>query len=200
MPREDNFFEMFIALADNAHRAAEVLVEMFQKYEAPEKSAEQIKDLEHVGDSLTHALFTRLNKTFVTPFDREDIQLLSSRIDDVLDLIEAASGLMITYKISRIRPGVAELAQVLSASTHEVALVVRALGKHDGVLEKCIEINRLENEGDRLSRILIAELFDEEKDPIQIIKWKEIIEVMEEAFDKCEDVANVIETVTLKNA
>src|SRR6185436_3867153 len=111
MPREDNFFEMFIALADNVHRAAEVLVEMFQKYDAPEKSAERIKDLEHAGDNLTHTLFTRLNQTFITPFDREDIQSLSSRIDDVLDLIDAAASRMITFKISLVRPGVAELAQ-----------------------------------------------------------------------------------------
>jgi uncharacterized protein len=200
LPREDNFFEMFIALADNVHRAAEVLVEMFQTYDDPEKSAERIMDLEHVGDKLTRALFTRLNKSFITPFDREDIQSLSSRIDDVLDLIDAASSVMITYKIPRVRPGVAELTQVLSAATHQVALVIRALGKRDGVLEKCIEINRLEHESDRLSRLLIAQLFDEEKDPIQIIKWKEIIEVIEAAVDKCEDVANVIETVTLKNA
>src|SRR6185436_10960518 len=112
MPRDDNFFEMFIALADNVHRASEVLVEMFQKYEAPQKSFEQIRDLEHVGDNLTHALFTRLNKTFITPFDREDIQLLSSRIDDILDLIEAAASRMLTYKILRVRPGIAELTQV----------------------------------------------------------------------------------------
>jgi hypothetical protein len=99
-----------------------------------------------------------------------------------------------------VRPGIADLAQVLYDATREVVVVVRALNKHDGVLEKCIEINRLENESDRLSRILIANLFDEEKDPVQIIKWKEIIEVIEAAVDKCEDVANVIETVTLKNA
>lgn len=200
LPREDNFFEMFIALADNVHRGAEVLLEMFQKYDGVEKHAEQIKDLEHAGDNMTHMLFTRLNQTFVTPFDREDIQSLSSRIDDVLDLIDAAASRMVTYRISWVRPGVAELAQVLYDTTRQVAVVVRALGKHDGVLEKCIEINRLENESDRLSRLLIAQLFDEEKDPIQIIKWKEIIEVLEAAVDKCEDVANVIETVTLKNA
>lgn len=200
LPREDNFFEMFIALADNIHHGSEVLVEMFQKDDGAEKYAERIKDLEHAGDNLTHTLFTRLNQTFVTPFDREDIQMLSSRIDDVLDLIDAAASRMVTYKIARVRPGVAGLAQVLYDATRQVTVVVRALGKHDQVLDKCIEINRLENESDRLSRLLIAQLFDEEKDPVQIIKWKEIIEVIEAAVDKCEDVANVIETVTLKNA
>jgi predicted phosphate transport protein (TIGR00153 family) len=200
MPREDNFFEMFIALADNCHQGAQVLVEMFQKDDGAEKYAERIKDIEHTGDNLTHTLLTRLNQTFVTPFDREDIQALSSRIDDVLDLIDAAASRIVTYKISHIRPGVADLAQILYETTRQVVVVVGALNKHDAVLEKCIEINRLENEADRLSRILIARLFDEEKDPVQIIKWKEIIEVIEAAVDKCEDVANVIETVTLKNA
>jgi uncharacterized protein Yka (UPF0111/DUF47 family) len=107
---------------------------------------------------------------------------------------------MVTYKIAHVRPGVADLARILYDTTRQVVVVVGALNKHDSVLEKCIEINRLENEADRLSRILIARLFDEEKDPVQIIKWKEIIEVIEAAVDKCEDVANVIETVTLKNA
>ncbi|HEY4838600.1 MAG TPA: DUF47 family protein [Candidatus Acidoferrales bacterium] len=200
MPREDNFFEMFIALADNCHQGAQVLVEMFQKDDGAEKYAERIKDIEHAGDNLTHTLLTRLNQTFVTPFDREDIQALSSRIDDVLDLIDAAASRIVTYKIPHIRAGVADLAQILYETTRQVVVVVGALNKHDAVLEKCIEINRLENEADRLSRILIARLFDEEKDPVQIIKWKEIIEVIEAAVDKCEDVANVIETVTLKNA
>jgi len=200
MPRDDNFFEMFVALADNCHQGAQVLVEMFQKDDGAEKYAERIKDFEHAGDNLTHTLLTRLNQTFVTPFDREDIQALSSRIDDVLDLIDAAASRMVTYKIERVRPGVADLARILYDTTRQVVVVVGALNKHDSVLEKCIEINRLENEADRLSRILIARLFDEEKDPVQIIKWKEIIEVIEAAVDKCEDVANVIETVTLKNA
>jgi predicted phosphate transport protein (TIGR00153 family) len=200
MPRDDNFFEMFIALADNCHQGAQVLTEMFEKDDGADKYAERIKDLEHAGDNLTHTLLTRLNQTFVTPFDREDIQALSSRIDDVLDLIDAAASRMVTYKIARVRPGVADLARILYDTTRQVVVVVGALNKHDSVLEKCIEINRLENEADRLSRILIARLFDEEKDPVQIIKWKEIIEVIEAAVDKCEDVANVIETVTLKNA
>ena len=200
MPRDDNFFEMFVALAENCHHGAQVLVEMFQKDDGAEKYAERIKDIEHAGDNLTHTLLTRLNQTFVTPFDREDIQALSSRIDDVLDLIDAAASRMVTYKIERVRPGVSDLARILYDTTRQVVVVVGALNKQDSVLEKCIEINRLENEADRLSRILIARLFDEEKDPVQIIKWKEIIEVIEAAVDKCEDVANVIETVTLKNA
>ncbi len=200
LPREDSFFDMFVALAENIHQGSEVLVELLQKDDGAEKYAERIKDLEHVGDTLTHNLMTRLNQSFITPFDREDIHLLSSRLDDVLDLVDAAASRMVTYRIHRVRPGVADLAKILNEATGQVVAAVRALGKQDHILSYCIEINRLENESDRLCRTLIAQLFDEEKDALQIIKWKEIVEVIETAVDKCEDVANVIETVTLKSA
>ena len=200
MPRPENFHGMFVALADNIHEGSKVLVELLQMDDGAEKYAEQIKDLEHVGDNMTHTLMTCLNQTFITPFDREDIHLLASRIDDVLDLIDAAASRMVTYRIERVRPGTADLARILHEATGKVAEAVRGLGKQDHILNTCIEINRLENDSDRLSRTLIAQLFDEEKDPIQIVKWKEIIEVIETAVDKCEDVANVLETVTLKNA
>jgi predicted phosphate transport protein (TIGR00153 family) len=200
MPRTDNFFELFIALADNIHKGSAVLVEMFQAEDGSEKYADRIKDLKHAGDDMTHSLMTRLNKTFITPFDREDIQLLSSRIDDVLDLTDAAASRMVTYHVDQVLPGVVELASILHEATGQVAAAVRTLGKQDHILSYCIEINRLENESDRVCRTLIARLFEQEKDPVMIIKWKEIIEVIETAVDKCEDVANVIETVTLKNA
>ncbi len=200
MPRTENFHEMFVALADNIHEGSKVLVELMQMYDGVEKYAEQIKDLEHAGDDLTHSLLIRLNQTFITPFDREDMHLLASRIDDVLDLTDAAASRMVTYRIERVRPGTADLAKILHEATGQVARAVRGLGKHDHILGPCIEINRLENDSDRLSRTLIAQLFEQEKDPIQIIKWKEIIEVIETAVDKCEDVADVVESVTLKNA
>jgi predicted phosphate transport protein (TIGR00153 family) len=200
MPHTDNFFELFIALADNIHKGSAVLVEMFQGEDGAEEYADRIKDLEHAGDDMTHSLMTRLNKTFITPFDREDIQLLSSRIDDVLDLTDAAASRMVTYHVDQVLPGVVELASILHEATGQVAAAVRTLGKQDHILSYCIEINRLENESDRVCRTLIARLFEQEKDPVMIIKWKEIIEVIETAVDKCEDVANVIETVTLKNA
>jgi len=200
MPHTENFHEMFVALAENIREGSNVLVELLQMDDGAEKYAERIKDLEHVGDNMTHTLMTRLNQTFITPFDREDIHLLASRIDDVLDLIDAAASRMVTYRIERVRPGVADLARVLQEATGQVAAAVRALGKQDHILIHCIDINRLENESDRLSRTLIVQLFDEEKDPLQIIKWKEIIEVIETAVDKCEDVANVLEAIALKNA
>jgi predicted phosphate transport protein (TIGR00153 family) len=200
MPHQDSFFDMFVALGENVHEGSKALVEMLEQKVPAESYAERIKDLEHVGDNLTHTLVMRLNQSFITPFDREDIHELTSRIDDVLDLIDAAASRMIMYRVNCVRPGVAELSKILHEATGEVAHAVRALRKQDHILNYCIEINRLENESDRLSRTLIAQLFDEEKDPLQIMKWKEIIEVIETAVDKCEDVANVIETVTLKSA
>jgi len=201
LPQDHSFFDMFIALAENVHKGSQVLVEMFQNYTGgAAKYAERIKDLEHIGDNQTHALITHLNQTFITPMDREDIHLLSSRIDDVLDLVDAAASRMVTYRVDRVRPGVADLAKILHEATAQMTQAVHALGKQNNILQHCIEINRLENQSDQLSRFLIAQLFDEEKDPVQIIKWKEIIEVIESAVDRCEDVANVIETVTLKSA
>ena len=200
MPQTQSFSTAFNALAENTHEGSAVFVEMLEKFEGAEKYVARIKDIEHAGDNMTHALLTHLNQTFITPFDREDIHELSSRVDDVLDLVDAAARAFVTYRIARVRPGVVDLAKVLHQSTGEIVAAVHVLGKQDHILNHCIEINRLENEGDRLSSKLIAELFDEEKDPVQIIKGKEIIETIETAVDKCEDVANVIETITLKNA
>jgi predicted phosphate transport protein (TIGR00153 family) len=200
LPRQDSFFEMFTALAENIHQGSGVLVELFVNQDGAEKYAERIKDLEHVGDNLTHSFMTKLNQSFITPFDREDMHHLTSCMDDVLDLVDAAASRMITYRVGHVRPGVADLAKVLHQATSQVSAAVRALGKPDHILNYCIEINRLENESDRLCRTLIAQLFDEEKDALLVIKWKEILEVIETAVDKCEDVANVIETVTLKSA
>lgn len=200
MPKSPSFSNAFTSLAENTHEGSAVFVEMLDHFDGTEKFVDQIKDIEHAGDNMTHALLTHLNQTFITPFDREDIYMLAGRIDDVLDLIDAAARAFATYRIAKIRPGVSDLAKILHQATGKVVAAVHVLGKKDHVLDHCIEINRLENEGDRLSRTLIAELFDEEKDPVQIIKWKEIIETIETAVDKCEDVANVIETITLKNA
>ncbi len=200
LPKEHTFFQTFVELAENINAGAKAVCEMLENYTNPSIQAENIKTLEHKGDTLTHNLMTRLNQTFITPFDREDIHELASKIDDVLDLTDAAASRLVIYRIERIRPGVADLARILEQATQEVVAAVRALEKQDSALNRCIEINRLENEGDRVCRALIARLFEEEKDPVQIIKWKEIIEVLETAIDKCEDVANVIESVVLKSA
>ena len=200
LPREDSFFDLFSELAENVQTAAAALVDLLTYFTEVPAKVERIKAYEHRADDLTHTLITRLNQSFITPFDREDIHDLSTAIDDVLDLIDAAASRMLIYRVDRVRPGVADLSRTLLAATEQVAAAVRVLEKRDHILDHCIEINRLENESDRVSRNLIAQLFDEEKDPLQVIKWKEIIEVIETATDKCEDVANVIESVTLKSS
>ena len=200
LPRESSFFGMFIKQAENVHAGAKALVEMLTHYTGVPEQAQNIKAIEHAGDEITHALITKLNQTFVTPFDREDIHVLSTKVDDILDLIDAAAARMVIYRVDSVRTGTVDLARILYESTGEVATAVRLLEKRDHILDHCIEINRLENESDRLCRTLIAQLFDEERDPVQIIKWKEIFEVIETAVDKCEDVANVIESVTLKSS
>ncbi len=200
LPHEQTFFAMFVVQAENVHAGAQALVELLENYTGAATEPEKIKEIEHKGDNITHNLMMRLNQTFITPFDREDIHELSSKIDDVLDLIDAAASRLAIYHVDRIRPGVADLAKILLQATEQVMGAVRVLEKRNHILDYCIEINRLENQGDRLCRTLIARLFEEEKDPVEIIKWKEIIEVLETAIDKCEDVANVIESVTLKSA
>jgi len=200
LPREEGFLALFVRQAENVAAGATALVELLTNYADPATGARRVKDLEHIGDTITHDLNTRLNQTFITPFDREDIHELASKVDDVLDLADAAAGRLVLYGVKTIRPGVAELARILETATREIVAAVRLLDKQDHILDHCIEINRLENEGDRICRSLIATLFEEEKNPVEIIKWKEIIEAIETAIDKCEDVANVIETVVLKEA
>jgi uncharacterized protein len=200
LPRETTFFDLFVQQAENVHQAGIALVQGLENFQDPVANADRIEKFEHIGDTITHSIITRLNQTFITPFDREDIHELASKIDDVIDLMDAVATRLVTYRVQSIRPGVAELAATVRDSTAEMVAAVRLIEKQDHILDHCIEINRLENVADRQSRALIGILFDQEKDPVQIIKWKEIIETLEYATDKCEDVANVIETVTLKNA
>jgi predicted phosphate transport protein (TIGR00153 family) len=186
--------------AENIHAGAEALVKMLSHYTGVPEQVQSIKAMEHEGDEIAHNLLTMLNQTFVTPLDREDIHELCSRLDDVIDLIDAAASRFVLYRVDKVREGTIGLVNVLLAATEEVTAAVRALSTTENAMKHCIEINRYENESDRICRTLIAKLFDEEKDPVQIIKWKEIFEVIETAVDKCEDVANVIEGIVIKSA
>ena len=200
LPREEGFLELFAKQAVNIHQGAEALLKMISHYTGVPEQVQIVKALEHEGDEITHAIFTKLNQTFITPFDREDIHELCSQLDDVIDLIDAAASRFVLYRVDAVRPGTVDLVKVLVSATTEVEAAVRTLDAPEKALRHCIEINRYENESDRLCRTLIAQLFDEEKESVQIIKWKEIFEVIETAVDKCEDVANVIEGVILKSA
>jgi predicted phosphate transport protein (TIGR00153 family) len=200
LPREEGFFDLFRKQAENINLGAEAFLKMLLHYTGVPEQVQNIKAIEHAGDEITHQTFRMLHKTFITPFDREDIHELVSTMDDVIDLIDAAASRFALYRVETLRVGTLELARVLVSATKELSAAIHAIEKPDTAMKHCIEINRYENESDRICRTLIAQLFDEEKDPVQIIKWKEIFDVIETAVDKCEDVANVIESIILKSA
>jgi uncharacterized protein len=200
MPREKDFFVLFEQQAENIVVGAAALTKLLEHYTDVEEQVRSIKNIEHSGDEITHQIFRKLNQTFVTPFDREDIHELCGTMDDILDLVDAAASRFVLYGIKDVRPGTAELSKVLTTATMELSAAVHSIPSPTQAIQRVIEINRLENESDRICRGLIGRLFTEEKEPVQIIKWKEIFEVMEAAVDKCEDVSNVIESIILKNA
>jgi uncharacterized protein len=200
IPKDTSFFEMFAAMSNNLIDAARALVELFADYQNVEAKIEDIRRIEHRGDEMTHSIMRKLNQTFITPFDREDIHTLASSLDDVVDFINAACARIVMYRITDPPAEAGELARLILAQCEELEKAVAHLQKNDGVLEHCVEINRLENEADQVSRVGIARLFDHETNPITLIKIKELLEFLETATDKAEDVADVLETVVLKNA
>jgi predicted phosphate transport protein (TIGR00153 family) len=200
MPHDGDFFVLFQKQAENVVVGANAFVQMLEHYTGVPEQVQRIKAIEHNGDEITHQIFRKLNQTFITPFDREDIHQLCSTMDDVIDLIDAAASRFVLYRVTEVRHGTLELCKVLAAAAVELKEAIHAMESPDKALHRVIEINRLENESDRICRTLIAQLFEEEKNPVEIIKWKEIFEVIETAVDKCEDVSNVIESVILKNA
>src|SRR3989440_1863308 len=175
VPREAKFFDMFAEMGSNLTEGARLLQKLLSDYQNVEVRVQQLKDIEHKGDDMTHTILTKLNQTFITPFDREDIHRLASAMDDVLDFMNAAVVRLDMYKIFNPPPAAAELAGFIVEQSEELAKAVALLEKsNQHVLEHCVEVNRLENEADRISRIAIAKLFEEEKDPINLIKMKEL--------------------------
>ncbi|TET18300.1 MAG: DUF47 domain-containing protein [Dehalococcoidia bacterium] len=203
IPREEKFFGLFEQSAQNMVKAAQGLKRMVDTWEDIEGRVGEITELEHLGDTITHQIVAQLHRTFVTPFDREDIALLAHTLDDVTDFIHAAADAMFIYKVDRSRQRAKELADIIVQAATEIERAMPQL-RHRGelkhILERCVEINRLENMADRVFRSAMGELFDDSTDIAQIIKWREIYEHMEEATDRCEDVANVLEGVALKHA
>ncbi len=201
VPRETKFFDMFAEMSGNLVQGATTLRSLLQEYKDVPVTVQKIKDIEHKGDDMTHAVVIKLNQTFITPFDREDIHALASALDDVLDYINSAADRLMMYKIPFAPPAATRLADVIVRQSEELSKAVLLLEKNQQkVLEHCVEVNRLENEADAVARDAIGRLFQEEKDPIQLIKVKELLEVLETATDKAEDAANVLETVILKSA
>jgi predicted phosphate transport protein (TIGR00153 family) len=199
LPREEKFYADFQALADELKRGAGLLEAMLAPERPAWDKADEIKEVEHKCDFLTHDVIQRLNRTFVTPLDREDIHALARSLDDVMDAIDDAAALVRLYRLDSVRFGARELARIITTSTDQVRLAVGALESHKGLTTHAIEINRLENEADRVHQLAVSRLFDDERDPILVIKWKEALDFLEDATDRCEDVANVLEGVMVKH-
>jgi uncharacterized protein len=200
IPREERFYDDFIALAEEIRRGAAMLETMLEPDHPIWDKADEIKEIEHKCDFLTHEIIQRLHRTFVTPLDREDIHTLARTLDDVMDAIDASAWIVRLYQIDHVRSGARDLAHIIKESTDQVVSAMKALERRKGTTEPAVEINRLENEADRAHQTAVRKLFEDEKDPVQIMKWKEILDFLEEATDRCEDVANVVEGVVVKHA
>jgi len=200
--RSEEFFSLFTESARNLHAAAELLLDLIEDYRDVELKASRIRDREHEGDEITHAIIRRLNTTFVTPMDREDIYLLGSALDDVLDAIEAVSDLFNLHRIESPLPEMKAQADVLLQATEQTERALEALPRmqRERLEPYWVEINRLENEGDKLYRRAVADLFSGDYKAMDVLKWKEVIENLEEAIDGLENVANIIESIVLKHA
>jgi predicted phosphate transport protein (TIGR00153 family) len=203
LPKDISFYDLFEQHAALTVDGAKEFVSMVGSSANIDSKARRIKEIEHETDVITHRCVESLHKTFITPIERDDIYRLITKMDDIMDFVEAASERIALYEISEMTPEIRDLAECLYRATTEVEQALkgfRNLKDTDLILKKCVSINRLENEGDAILRRAVARLFKEEKDPIAIIKWKEIYENVEAATDRCEDVANIIEGVVLENA
>lgn len=199
IPREEKFYTDFQAMAIELQDGARLLEAMVTPDRPVWEQADAIKKIEHKCDTITHEIIQRLNRTFVTPLDREDIHALARTLDDVMDAIDAAASLIRLYKLDSVRYGVREMAQIITASTAEIRPALEALEENKGLITHAVEINRLENEADRIHQEAVSRLFEDERDPIMVMKWKETLDFLENATDRCEDVANVLEGVMVKH-
>jgi predicted phosphate transport protein (TIGR00153 family) len=201
MPKGKDFFNLFDKQAALAVEAAHFFIELCQSGKFDDTGIQKMRDIEHEGDILTHEIIDTLNRTFITPFDREDIHALTSELDDVVDLIHSITTRMRLYRLSTADTDLMLFADVIEQSARALAKAINGLNEIDRprpILDYCIEVNRLENVGDQLRENAIGKLFENSTDPVSIIKWKEIYEVAEIVLDKCEDVANIVESIIVK--
>jgi predicted phosphate transport protein (TIGR00153 family) len=202
LPRDERFFELFVVLASKTVEASRRLIELFtEQGEARWAAVELIKALEHEADETTHAIVTRLDRSFITPFDREDIHELASRLDDVIDRIDSVARRSRIFRIDEVPQGALILSEVVHRAAVEVLRAVEALekGPPSVVLAACRDIKRLEEEGDALYHEWLGRLFEPGADPLMVIKWKELYDTLEKTLDSAEDAANVLESVTIKH-
>jgi uncharacterized protein len=203
LPRDEKFFDMFSAVAAVAVESAALLQELLRA-DAPRRTAivDQIKRLEHQADQVTHEVVTRLDRVFITPLDREDIHLLASRLDDVIDLIDGTARRLQMFRAGKAPEGAVLMADVIGRAVAQLQVAVRSLEKNRAgtVLEACVQVKRLEEEGDSLYHEWLGRLFEGDPDPLNVIKWKEIYDNLEKTLDDIEDAANVLESISIKHA
>ncbi|TMG35772.1 MAG: DUF47 domain-containing protein [Chloroflexi bacterium] len=200
MPKKGVFFTLFSQHAENAVEAAEALEKLLSDFTDIENKVRDIHAIEHYGDKLNHEIIRHLNETFVTPLDREDIVGLGSRVDDITDVCYDVSELVLLFKVKSIRPAAVRQAKILVTASREVRDMLKELEGLRGLEPHWIKIHTLENEGDQIWREAVAELFDRSDDAIEIVKWKDIYSLIEVAIDRCEDVANIVETIVVKHS
>jgi predicted phosphate transport protein (TIGR00153 family) len=198
-PKDENFFELFKRQAAIGREGCEQLHEMMTKFDALEDRAKKLKDVEHRGDLITHEIFERLNRTFITPLEREDIHDLASGLDDVLDSVEAIGSRIVLFRIPASTPAATQLSKILVDSSVQLEAAVGHLKDFKNLMGFTIELNRLENEADAISRQAVADLFTGNHQVLDVLRWKEIYGRLENAADQCEDVANTIESIVIKN-
>ena len=201
LPKEEQYFDLFKQMTLYISEASRALVEMLSEKDADfEEYSRQIQGLEHACDELTHNISTRLNKSFITPFDREDIYMMSTALDDIVDLIDDAARAIVMFDIHEITDHARSFAVVIERMSLELHEIVSTLQRPKGVTPRLVEIHRLENEGDDIYHAAVAELFHDNHDTLFVLKWKEIYEKLEAAVDRCENVANIIESVIIKHS
>ncbi len=199
-PRDREYFDLFEEAGRNAARTARALCEMLADYPQSARLFEDIRNYEHEGDRIVHDIMHRLNNTFVTPIDREDILALASALDDIVDYTDEVADYMGLYKVQRPMRQAVELARVLNESTSQIAEAIPRLRDFRDISHYTVEVNRLENEGDRIAREAIASLFDDATDPMVVVRWKDLLERLEAAIDSTERAANILETIVIKNS
>jgi hypothetical protein len=201
LPREEKFYHLFLKQVEVISEASRLLLDGFRSGNSRlQAAATEIAVLEHTGDEVIHDIFTRLNQTFITPIDPEDIHNLSSKLDDVLDGIEDTAHRVVAYKVDPVPADMVALSDVVAGCCAALKKAFEALERDGPIMDHCIEINRLENEGDRIGRSAVASLFDKETNPITLIKLKECYDILESTIDSCEDVADVLQGVVVKNS
>jgi len=202
VPKEEKFFDHFEQLADKIEKGGQLFLDILDNYEHSEAKVSTLKEMEHEADKITHQIYAKMHQTFLTPLDREDIYALANKMDSILDIIEASAVRLYLYKVKSPVNEIKELALILKKAIALVKVIVHALRNKKNsemAIKTCVEINTLENEGDYVLRQAIARLFEREKDAVELIKQKEILERVEEGLDTCEDVSNIVEGIILKH-